>query len=221
MMDVLGVTFGQYHTFKDWGLFQSAPVALSAPVLSSNYITIPGRNGPLDLTEALTGQPVYESRTLSGSFFTVSTPEVWPETFTAILNAIHGQRMKIMLDEDPDYYLEGRITVGNAGYDSGVYTLPITAVCDPYKLHHLSTSLAFDLTTTSRELTLTNDRMAVCPEITVTAETTLIFGDTSFTLSAGTWKLVGIQLQAGENRFTARTNSGTGTITFTYQEGSL
>jgi hypothetical protein len=63
--------------------------------------------------------------------------------------------------------------------------------------------------------------MPACPEITVTAETTLTFGGTSYSLSAGAWKLVGIQLQEGENKFTARTISGTGTITFTYQEGSL
>jgi hypothetical protein len=97
----------------------------------------------------------------------------------------------------------------------------VGATVAPYKLHHTPTSLAFDLTTESREIVLVNDRMAVCPEITVTAETTLTFGSMDYTLSAGAWKLVAVQLQEGQNTFTAHTISGTGTITFTYQEGSL
>ena len=56
--------------------------------------------------------------------------------------------------------------------------------------------------------------MEVCPTITVTAETTIVFGDVTATLSAGTHKVENIELSEGENELTI-TSSGTTTITYT------
>ena len=65
---------------------------------------------------------------------------------------------------------------------------------------------------------LFNDRMPVVPSIKTTAETKLIFNGNTFSLNAGTHKILDIQLKQGENAITVET---AGTVTFTYQEGAL
>lgn len=67
-------------------------------------------------------------------------------------------------------------------------------------------------------IVLENARKSVCPVITCTAETTVVFGDSTFKFSAGTHKDLGIRLKHGKNNFTI---SGTGDVTFRYQEADL
>jgi hypothetical protein len=64
-----------------------------------------------------------------------------------------------------------------------------------------------------------NERMSTVPTITVDGNVLLSFGDIqSLALSSGTHQYPDIKFVAGDNQIVC---SGTGTITFTYQEGSL
>lgn len=69
-----------------------------------------------------------------------------------------------------------------------------------------------------KEVVLQNDRKPVVPTLVLTAETTLLFPGASIKLSAGTHRLLDLQLTEGETRFTMH---GTGAAHITYQEGSL
>ena len=51
-----------------------------------------------------------------------------------MVNTIHGKRMAIVLDDDPDYYYEGRFTVGNIEPASDYSGITITYQLDTYKL---------------------------------------------------------------------------------------
>jgi hypothetical protein len=213
-----GIWFDSKHSYDDFNLVLSS-VKIPPATAKTNYLDIPGKDGSLDLTEAI-GEVRYNDRKCS-FVFTAFPQDDFEVKKREISNYLNGKRLKIIVDKDPGYYWDGRCSVDDYSSNKNVRQITVGATVAPYKLHHNPTSLSFDLTTESREIVLTNDRMAVCPEITVTAETTLTFGATNYTLSAGSWKLVGIQLQEGENKFTAHTISGTGSITFTYQEGSL
>ena len=68
------------------------------------------------------------------------------------------------------------------------------------------------------EITLTNARKRVCPSIVVTEEATVTFSGGESTLGAGTHKILDLQLHKGETPVTV---SGTGAVTFIYQEGDL
>ena len=57
----------------------------------------------------------------------------WPEIYSAVMNAIHGKRLQIVLDDDPDYYWLGRVHVGDPKSDKGAMTFEITATVEPYK----------------------------------------------------------------------------------------
>ena len=70
----------------------------------------------------------------------------------------------------------------------------------------------------SQAITLTNSRKMVCPEIICTDNTTITVAGATYNLSAGTHKLLGFQLTEGE---TSVTLTGTGVVSFNYQEGDL
>lgn len=221
-MDILGVSFDNYHTWRDWGLYQMGPASLSLPVVQSNYISVPGRDGYLDMSTALTGEVTYKTREFSCPFMSLASSEDWPALYSRILNAIHGQKMKIVLDEDPDYYYEGRVAVETPDYD-GSWQFSITGVVSPWKYKIKPTEISRkDLTTDYKPLTLPNERRPVVPTITVTEETRLLWKDTAYVISPGTHRLLNIRLAAGDNVLKAQlVLASRGTITVAYQEASL
>ena len=93
--------------------------------------------------------------------------------------------------------------------------------CDPWRYKDALTEVTASLTTSDTELTLACDRRPVVPTITVSAETVLTWGTSSYTISAGSRRIPGIRLTQGTHTLKARTTAGTGTITVSYQEGSL
>lgn len=219
---MIGVSFNGYHSYDDFGMvLTDAEIGLPDPV--TDYITIPGRSGTLDLSEALSGEIVYGDRKLSMTFATSSnrTGVAWASFLSTLSGALHGQKIKIAFDDDPDNYYTGRCTIDSHETDRIHSTVKITATCDPYKYKTDSTTVTASLTTTAKTITLSNSRKPVVPSITVTAQTTLTFNGSTYTVNAGTHKIPGIRLVSGTNKLTAKTVSDTGTITITYQEGSL
>lgn len=69
-----------------------------------------------------------------------------------------------------------------------------------------------------KELILLNDRKPVVPTITCSGETTLVMDASSYTMNAGSHKILAFQLEEGETRVKL---IGTGAASITYQEGSL
>lgn len=220
MSDLLGISFGNYHTWRDWKLYLTGPASVSLPVPRTEYVDIPGRDGYLDLSTALTGMVNYEAREFSAPLMSMATPEEWPVLYSSILNAIHGQQLKITLDEDPDWYYTGRVELDSPSYD-GTWQFNIVGNVYPYKLKTAVTEVTASLTTADTELTLTCDRRPVVPTITVSAETVLTWGSNTYTVNAGSHRIPGIQLTQGTHTLKARTTAGTGTIAVSYQEGSL
>ena len=102
-------------------------------------------------------------------------------------------------------------------------TLPVTINCYPWKLKNEKTVVARDdLGTAYKQLTLSNERRAVIPLITIAQDTTLLWSGTTIAASAGENLIFpAIRLAAGTNILKAKVDSGTGSITVTYQEASL
>lgn len=128
-----GVTFGTYHSFRDWGLMLKSRPVISPPEPKYKLIEVPGSNAVIDLTEALTGEVTYHPREIKFEFITGASREEWANIRTDVLNALHGKRLEIVLDNDPDYYYIGRITVGDAKPGKAAFVLPVVAMVEPYK----------------------------------------------------------------------------------------
>ena len=214
-----GTDFGGIHSHHDLHLIQ-ALVEVEPVEPKLNFIDVPGADGAKDFSEAPAGRVVYNTRKIIWTF-KLYPGENWAEKYTEVSNALNGRSCHITLDADPDYYYVGRVAVDKHAVDGILHTITVVATCQPYKLRLYETTQTAALTTSYTSIALTNERKPVVPTITVTANATLLWGGDTFTLTAGTHRLLDIMLVEGVNVLQAKTVSGTGTITVKYQKGAL
>ena len=127
------ITFGDKNTWDDWHLIPSKRPSFNPPTVKSQYVDIPGGNGVLDLTESLTGYPLYNTRTGSWMFYVENGFKPWDELYSEISNYLHGQKLRAILEDDPGFYYEGRFTVDEWNSDSWWSTITIGYDVYPYK----------------------------------------------------------------------------------------
>lgn len=137
-----GITFGGFHSYRDFSLIL-AQKTIGTPSPKTETIDIPGGDGVLDFTEFF-GEVKYNNRQLSFDFSTLVRQEQFMTLFSTVQNALHGQKMKIVLDDDPECYYIGRITVNEWKADQNIGKLTIDCDCEPYK--YKLTSQAVNLT---------------------------------------------------------------------------
>lgn len=129
--------FGTKNTWDDWHLVPTSQPVFATPKLKTNFIDIPGGDGALDFSEALSGHPVYNNREGSLEYIVINgdTYGTLLERRTEIINYLHGKRMQVTMEEDPNHYYEGRFTVDNWKSNEAESTIIINYVLDPYKIH--------------------------------------------------------------------------------------
>jgi hypothetical protein len=214
-----GTDFGGVHSHRDLHLIQASVVVAPAKP-KTNFIDIPGADGSKDFSESPAGRVVFGTREITWTF-KLYPGDDWATKYAQVSNAINGRACKITLDNDPNYYYLGRVSVEEHAVDGIMHTITVLATCQPFKLWQVETKVTDALTTTYKTLLLRNDRKPVVPTITLTAAATLLWNGNTFSLAAGTHKILDIMLVGGPNYLQAKTTTGTGTITVTYQEGAL
>lgn len=135
-----GVTFGEKHSYKDWGLITKSRPVISPPSPKTIYIDIPASDGIIDLTESLTGDIKFENRTITCEFNVIEARKRWSTLYSDILDYLHGQRMKVIFDEDPNYYYIGRCKINEWKSDKKTSTLVIEGTVEPYKMELFSST---------------------------------------------------------------------------------
>lgn len=128
-----GVTFGNRHSYRAFGLFLKRFPYISPPEPKTKLIEVPGSDTVIDLTESLTGKVHYAMREGKFEFFVVGGRSKWPAVYAAVLNELHGKRLKIVLDDDPNYYWVGRVSVNEWESDKQTATIVLSAQLEPYK----------------------------------------------------------------------------------------
>lgn len=161
------------HTWRDFGLIpSSAPVVVPAEQKVTT-IDIPGANGSIDVTDQITRWPLFNNRSGSwdfylGNYFTyaklldnlsrdimdntgnailASREETRDARYTRIQNRLHGKRVMIVFDDDPDYYWYGRVRVGslnNSNDNKSPNGISINYDLYPYKFKIKPTRLDID-----------------------------------------------------------------------------
>lgn len=240
-----GVTFGNKHSYRDWGLILKSRPVISPPSPKTIYIDIPASDGIIDLTESLTGDVKFENRTITLEFNVIDTRNRWSNIYSDILDFLHGQQMKVILDEDPNYYYIGRWKINEWKSSKRTSTITIEGTVEPYKLELFSSledwewdSFNFD-TGVIREykeipvdgtlnLTVIGTRKAVIPTFTVNS--TDGNGMTYDHMGQHSPRVLNLQLNDGTTRNpsvvykegqTWVAIKGTGTISIDYRGGRL
>ena len=213
-----GVSFNEIHSFFDLNLVLSK-VDIPPAKPKTTFIDVPGADGTVDLTEAH-GEVKYSDRECSFTFTMLPTDSsTWEEKKTEVGNMLNGKVFNITLDKDDEYYYTGRCELKSFSENKKIRQIVVTAKVKPYKFKQNVTVMKYALSSTPKNVILMNGRKTVSPVIECTNDNTVIaFGGATFNLNAGKHKILDIQLVEGNNTVTV---SGTGTVTFTYQEGDM
>ena len=169
----------------------------------------------LNLTKGLTGKVVYSNRSMKFQYFgSGSRAELL--RLDTVMSYYHGETVRIIDDDYPEHFYEGELSV-ESEFNGNYITITLTVDAQPFRLKTKRTVYKSDVGE-NIEITLSNESIDAIPTITVTAETEIKFNGLITTVSAGTYIAEDFVLHRGDNVFTV---SGTGEITFDYQEGAI
>lgn len=227
------------HTYRDFGLYPSEVNMPSPPGVQTQFIEIPGMDGTLDATQALDGNVHYEDRDYEQKYVDLNGRTLWHARYSDILNFIHGKQLRMILDDDPEWYYVGRFELDDPAPKKYKNTIEITATLNPFKYAINSTlddwlwdpfnfengvvreygNIFID---GQKTLTIIGSAMPVVPVITIQSENgngmDLVYNGDTYHLLEGNNRIVTMTLTAGEHRLTF---NGTGVVSISFREGSL
>lgn len=213
-----GITFGNYHSYDDFSLILASK-EIGAPTVKTVKIDIAGADGSLDLTDFF-GEPKYENVIHKFQFSTIVPQSEFAATFSTVKNALHGKKMRVILDDDSHFYYVGRLTVSSFTSSKGIGSISVEADCEPYK-YKLDKTVVSRAVNGTDTIVLTNSRKRAVPEVLIETESSLNIvyqvGNV-WDLGSGSFTLPELELAEGDNSVTV---TGTGNITFTWQEAGL
>lgn len=231
------ITFGDKNTWDDWRLIPTSRPIFAPPEVKTNYVDLAGVDGQVDLSESLTGYPLYNSRSGSFEFYVYGGESYgsWSKRYSEIMAYLHNRRMKAVLEDEPEYYYEGRFSVSQwqSGQDwSGI---TIGYVVDPYKKalvgsleEWLWDPFSFETgvinslkglgVSGSRTVTIAGGQQPVTPTFTASAAMSVTFNGATYSLIAGSSKVAKVVLREGTNTLTF---TGNGTVDIDYRGGLL
>ena len=210
---------GGFNTWYDWNLILTAK-DITPPEVKTNYVAIDGMSGTLDLTEALTGEPTFNDRTITATFWTDKGTRAEREKLLRdITIALHGRKIEVIEPDDPTHYFVGRVTIKASKNILPYLEFSIEIVCEPWRYAIDETIRRVSLSSNTVDVViLNNGAKTLCPTLTVENSAVIYFGDTEIPLASGEWKISDIKLRHGYNTIRV---SGSKSIVITYREADL
>ena len=214
---------GTYDTHLN-GPWTLAAWSLSPAEYQENYVEVPGRNGALDLSTALTdGEPRYNSRTLEATLERSDGTRLDREAaIDMMINWLDGWKMDIFLPDDELHYITGRVHVAKEYNDPAHASVTITATVDPWRYNINETAVHLTAAAEEKTALLTNQgRRTVVPILEITGDSPqvlLTVGTASWSLSTGTYQLPDLVVRQGGTEIKYQ---GSGELFFRYREAIL
>ena len=174
---------------------------LSPPEPKTYTVDIPGGDGVIDLTSALTGDVAYSNRSQSFTFMVVD-PDSFERVKTDVSNFLHGKSFDYQMTMDPGYTYHGRFTVNE--YSHALYAYPglvgvftVSVDADPYKLKgHMTYKLN---ATGGKMFRLESGRKPVHPVVECTQPCKVRWKNVIVQVPAGTYRLNDVLFTQGYN----------------------
>ena len=133
------VLYGK-NTWDDWHLVPASRPVFNPPSLKEHIVDIPGKDGVLDFTEALTGYPMFERREGTFEFIVMNGYQEWHQLYSDMMLFLHGKKLRAVLEDDPDYFYEGRFMIQEWKSEKDYSRVIIAYKVDPYKWSILTSS---------------------------------------------------------------------------------
>ena len=224
---IIGINIDGTDTLDAYGMMLCDDLRIASPEPRLTYIEIPGADGALDLSDALTGGVSYQMREITFSLFaahdiiagtrTPATEAHFSEIRRRMYLDLHGKKVKLWTPDDPDHYYLGRIRLGEkAGYNSGM--LEVSMEAQPW--HYKNSVTTKRVSVNASDILFQNEQMPTQPTFTVaTGGARIVYKGRTYNLLAGDNIFPAVILTAGENRISFASVSDP--ITITWQEASL
>lgn len=192
--------------FETYGLVFSDNYQLPLPPVIENMIDIPGRDGPLDISD-FSGDVRYNTREQSFVFFKMDeiTQQDFERMKTEIAGRFHGRRLSYTLGVDPGYIYTGRVSIDSESTfqnDHAFFALKIKA--DPYKSKGIMT---YKINADGGvEITVPAGRRKVVPTFEAAAKTLISLNGKSWYIEPGTFKIRDVVIFGPNNEFVFNSN---------------
>lgn len=206
-----GAVFGGRYSREDYGAIMNYARVIP-PAVKEVYVDIDGGDSAIDLTEAV-GGVAYEDARIEFKFTLFSA-----DMAERMENDLHGRRMEIVLEREPDYFYEGRLSCTKVEQDGRLYEACFTARVHPYKYERRESVREEKVSGAEKEVLLQNDRMPAMPRIQVEGNVQLVYGGIRYRMGPGIYQMPEVTLQEGLNRIRL---SGSGRVRFSYRKGRL
>lgn len=234
MYNGFGIAFDGKHSFKDYGLILNEKV-IGSPSVKTYEIEVPYRDGKIDVTGKTNGQICYDNRSLRFEFTCLEPPRQWPKMYSELLNTFHGQKMRVICDDDIAFYYVARLNVNQWESDKNIGKIVIEGDAEPYKYDVSSSDVDWEWDTFDFEdgiinemgelvvsgevsVTLICRKKKMFPTFTVSAPMTVTYQSETYSLIKGEQKIYALFLEEGENVLTFK---GNGTVSINYIGGML
>ena len=136
-----GVTFDdRIHTERDWGL-KLLSVYIPMPDPKTQILDIPGGDGSIDLTE-INGRPAYNDRDGVELAFDLMDGgyESWFLKYSQFAAEVHGKKIKMVLDDDPDHYYMVRLKLDGKKSNPVYGQITFSGTAEPFKYDLVATN---------------------------------------------------------------------------------
>lgn len=162
-------------------------------------VEIPGRDGVLDMTEALTGDVVYDNYNIIVKLLNidrVSSYGVKEDVYTRMKNDLHGRKVTFVTSFDPEYTYTGRVSI-TRDQSLTFQAIEMSIDCEPYRSKGVMTE-AYNVT---QGLTayISSGRKAVRPVFEFTDDVILIYDGTRYEMPKGAYTLQDVIFTQGTN----------------------
>lgn len=209
-----GITIDGHNTATEWGLLMTEK-RVDPPAPKTNYLSVPGRDGALDYTEAVSGRVNYEQRSARFSFFLDGPLATRQATVNTIIGTVHGKRCTIQdTDDFAGYTISGRLAVSDPVHLMSHSTFTIEGILDPWRI---STTEKTASRSGNGSISISNaGQTEVHPTITTTGRATISYRSKSYSITAaGTYSDLDMMIAVGSSSMTISNASGvTTTVKF-------
>lgn len=184
-----------------FGLILLDGYTLSPPEPKTYTVDIPGGDGVIDLTQALTGDVAYNNREQEFNFVVIN-PDTFETVKTQVSNFLHGKEFDYQITMDPGYTYHGRFTVTDYAHAAYAYpglvgTFTVSVSAQPYKLKKRMT---YKLNATGGKMfRLESGRKPVHPVIECAQPCKVRWNNVIVQVPAGTYRLNDVLFTQGFN----------------------
>lgn len=183
-------------TYKDLGLYMEVE-EIVPPSPKFYTVDIPGGNGKINLTKALTGDAVYDNRSFTLKFTAETPADNFAEMITKLTNLWNGKEFDFKLSFDPLYTYHGWFTVSAYKKSGNLKQITLEIDADPYK--YLKTFTDMFNVSVGFTAHLSSGRKMVRPTFEFSGDTIVIFEGNRFVMPKGTYTINEVWFKEGVN----------------------